>query len=252
MMNAIRSREPATSHCGAERHDPLAITDGEVNFLWWFIQGSIMNVETWQRLMRAWGFCERHAWVHLSVEMAFRERYLLSPAILYSGLIQQALRAISPRQLGSRPRVMLGLRPAGSCFLCEMDLAPAARGVSHRQRLDRGRDPSALRAFADELEPLWRERVCAVCSGRERNNLGESRCRSHLFSDLSAGRQVDLAAEHAVLEDLANRVDRLERSFTAQGKPASDADCAAFIAAIGWCSGWRPLLALRQVIDASP
>jgi hypothetical protein len=76
----------------------LAITDGEVNFLWWFIQGSIMNPETWEGLMRGGGFCERHAWVHLSIEMAFRDRYLLGPAILYRALIDRFVRALRRRQ----------------------------------------------------------------------------------------------------------------------------------------------------------
>src|SRR6266496_3870675 len=41
--------------------DRLRLSDGELNFLWWFIQGSIMNPETRFRLHRRWGMCQRHS-----------------------------------------------------------------------------------------------------------------------------------------------------------------------------------------------
>jgi hypothetical protein len=47
------------------------LTDGEIHYLYWFIQGGIMNVDTRWALRRAWGFCARHAWAALAVEMAF-------------------------------------------------------------------------------------------------------------------------------------------------------------------------------------
>jgi hypothetical protein len=56
----------------ARDHWHLAITNSEINFVWSFIQGSIMIPETRNALLRAFGFCDRHAWVHLSVEMSFR------------------------------------------------------------------------------------------------------------------------------------------------------------------------------------
>src|SRR6266699_1062624 len=71
----------------------LAITDGEINFLWSFIQGSIMLPETRKALLRGFGFCDRHAWVHLSFEMSFRKQYLLGPVILYRALIEKAVQA---------------------------------------------------------------------------------------------------------------------------------------------------------------
>jgi hypothetical protein len=47
-----------------------------------------------------------------------------------------------------------------------------------------------------------------------------------------------------MLRDLSERVVRHQQSFLADGPEASALDRAALIAAIGWCSGWRPLLAL--------
>jgi hypothetical protein len=243
-MKRMRPKETSSSR-KIRAVDALAITDGEVNFLWWFIQGSIMNPETWEKLMRGGGFCERHAWVHLSVEMAFRDLYLLGPAILYRALIDRSLRAFQQSRPASPTRLGRRLRPTGPCFLCDMRVDPAASGVSSQQRLERGRDTGALRAFAAKLAPLWRDQVCGVCGEKRDDDPGASRCRSHLLTDIQAGRQVDLAGRQAVLEDLASRLEVYERSFTLrQRRPATDSDRAAFLAAVGWCSGWRPLLAL--------
>jgi hypothetical protein len=243
-MKRMRPEETSSSR-GARGSDALAITDGEVNFLWWFIQGSIMNPETWEKLMRGGGFCERHAWVHLSVEMAFREWYLLGPTILYRALIDRSLRAFRQPRPASPARLSRRLNPTGPCFLCDMSVDPAASGVSSQQRLERGRDTSALRAFATKLAPLWRDQVCGVCGGKRDDDPGASRCRSHLLADIQAGRRVDFATRQAMLQDLASRLEVYEHSFTMRKRrPATDADRAAFLAAVGWCSGWRPLLAL--------
>jgi hypothetical protein len=126
-----------------------------------------------------------------------------------------------------------------------MNLDPAASGVSPQTRLSRGRDTSALRAFVAALEPSWRDQVCGTCREIRGNDPGASSCRRHLLADVQAGKQVDLGARHEMLEDLASRLEVYERSFTMrQRRPATDADRAALISAVGWCSGWRPLLAL--------
>jgi hypothetical protein len=231
----------------AGRIDPLDITDGEVNFLWWFVQGSIMNPETWERLMCGGGFCERHAWVHLSVEMAFRERYLLGPAILYRALIDRSLRVFSKTAPANPTRLSRRLKPTSPCFLCEMSIDPAASGVSSRQRLKRGRDTGPLRAFAAGVEPLLRDAICAVCAGTRHRAAQVALCRRHLVADLQARESVDLAASRSMLAQLASRLETYEHSFTARRRyPATDNDRAALLAAVGWCSGWRPLLALLR------
>jgi hypothetical protein len=234
--NRVSPPNAASNSGGTGTRDVLVILDGEVHFLWWFIQGSIMNPDTWKRLMSGGGFCERHAWVHLSVEMAFREDYLLGPAILYSGLIEQSLHAFRhPRFVPRR------LTTSGPCLLCDMSLEHASGGYAPEWRLARGRDMGALRAFAASLEPLWRSHICGACAG---NKASACRCRRHLLADLRAGRRTHLDAQRATLEDLAAHLEAYEHSFTFGGNPASDADRGAFIAAVGWCSGWRPLLAL--------
>jgi hypothetical protein len=49
------------------------LPDGEIHYLWWFIQGSIMEPEMRGRLRRTWGA--------LAVEAAYRHGYLHGPAV---------------------------------------------------------------------------------------------------------------------------------------------------------------------------
>ena len=53
------------------------LSDGEVHYLYGFIQGSIMIPETHFAIHRGWGFCERHAWGAFAVELCFRKLPLL-------------------------------------------------------------------------------------------------------------------------------------------------------------------------------
>ena len=222
----------------------LAITDGEINFLWSFIQGSVMIPETWNALLRGFGFCERHAWVHLSVEMSFRKRHFLGPVILYRALIDKAVQAVHvPKRIGARS-LMRQLRAGGPCRLCELNIPDAAAGASSPARLDRGRDSSRLRAFAAGLELLWRPAVCAVCAGEIGGVASSSRCRRHLLDDMRMRRPADLAWQRSTLQELSGRLARYEESFVAGADEPRDEDRAALVSSIGWCSGWRLLLAL--------
>src|ERR1051326_7436645 len=63
---------------------PLA--SGEVHFLWWFIQGSIMDIDVCRNLRRAWGLCARHTCAWLVVDAAFRHGFLHGPAVVYADL----------------------------------------------------------------------------------------------------------------------------------------------------------------------
>lgn len=218
-------------------------TDGEINFLWWFIQGSIMDPGTRSKLLRGFGFCERHAWIHLGIEMSFRERYLMGPAILYDALIEKALDAVgSPQTFGQRS-VVRRLRAAGPCLLCVLNVRNASAGVASQRRLDRGRDDGELRKFAGELEPLWRGALCPHCAGEDDNIAKPTLCRRHLLAATAAGMSVDLAAQRHLLQDLSAHLTQYQKTFCFGGPQASDRERAALIAAIGWCSGWGALLA---------
>jgi len=222
---------------------PLAITDGEIHFLWWFIQGSIMTPETRNALLRGFGFCERHAWVNLSVEMAFRKRHFLGSVILYRALVEKAVQAIQARKRRGLRSPLNRLQAAGPCFLCALNIGHAGAGAAPPARLERGRDSSGLRSFAARLAPLWLPQVCTDCA----NEAGTpARCRPHLLAALKSDNPIDLSRVGPTLQELAVRLGRYEKSFVAgEGQP-SDQDRAALIAAVGWCSGWRPLLGLLR------
>jgi len=50
------------------------LSDGEVHYLWWYIQGSIMEPHVRWRLRHAWGMCGRHAWGALLAEVPLQAR----------------------------------------------------------------------------------------------------------------------------------------------------------------------------------
>jgi len=225
------------------RAESILPTDGEISFLWSFIQGSIMIPETWNALHRSYGFCERHAWIHISVEMAFRDEYLLGPTILYCGLINKSLHALNASQLVTLRSVIRRLRAASPCLLCSMKVKGASAGVSSQARLDQGRDGSQLRNFASRLEPIWRGLVCPECSGQQNGVIDPPRCRQHLVGAMKTQSFIDIMAQRNMLQELFDHLSSYQRSFVARGPKATDPDRAALISAIGWCNGWRPLLA---------
>jgi hypothetical protein len=61
---------------------PWNLSDAEVYFLYWFIQGSIMNPDRRRRLRDAWGLCERHTCGYVTVEAAYYNGSLHGAAIL--------------------------------------------------------------------------------------------------------------------------------------------------------------------------
>lgn len=196
----------------------------------------MINPETWASLLKGYGFCQRHAWVHLSIEMAFREEYLLGPTILYAALVERALSATRARHAFAARRLLA----SEACLLCDLNIAELSRGACPQQRLVQGRDTRALMRYALDLKEFWSDNVCDVC----KHDKGEIRCRKHFVADLRARRPIDHLRQQETLRDLNERLIRLQESFTA-GKPkVSDQDRASLIAAIGWCAGWRPLLAL--------
>jgi hypothetical protein len=220
-------------------------SDGDINFLWAFIQGGMMNAPTWRRLMRAWGFCERHAWIALSVEMAFRHRYLLGPAILYRALAEQAVEATSPGVVAPRRVAARRLAARGPCIVC--DACIRGPGAMPLARIERGRNLTPLRAYAEEFAPLWRPQVCPVCwpgAG------GGRPCRRHLIVRLRRGGSAGLSTEHGFLGGLARHVDAYGHSFVwGHAGSVTPEDRASLITVVGWCSGWAPLMQLLEGVE---
>jgi len=225
---------------------PLPFSDGEVHFLYWFIQGSIMNPETRCRLRRAWGFCQRHALAHLAVEFAFRNGWVHGCAVLYDDIMDRARLAFGGP---IRPRLWLALRlrQTAPCLMCELGFGPDSAATAPADILSRGREAAGLQAFGLITEPYWRPAVCAHCLGQTATPQSP-RCRPHLVADILARRPVDLPAQKELVASVCRVVSCYSRSFRLefQGTDTVE-DRAGLIAAVGWCSGWSEWLRLVGV-----
>src|SRR5208337_4046275 len=116
------------------------LSPGEIHFLWWFIQGSIMFPSTRDQLRRAWGMCERHAWGFISIDAAFRGGYLHGPAVLYEDLMGRAFTAMDVNALMSPGRMLRKLREKEPCIMCEGRYGPDTKGAVNADRVQKGRD----------------------------------------------------------------------------------------------------------------
>lgn len=219
------------------------LSNGEIHYLWWYIQGSIMSPFVREKLRKAWGMCERHAWGAIFVESSFRNGYLHGPAVLYEDLMERAATSFQARGPGVFPRAVHRLRSRGTCSMCEMGLSPNSPGMASPQVVERGRDLTIIREMARRTFSHWEEMVCGKCSGGD----SRIRCRPHLVSETGLGKgayQLNRDLVLAILE----RVTRYCRSFRWEFRGTeTDMDLAGLLAAVGWCSGWKPLLELLKI-----
>lgn len=225
------------------------LSDGEINFLWSFMDGSIMNPGTRWRLRYAWGMCQRHAFGWVSMEATFRRSLLMGPAILYEDLMQRAAQAFHLRGPGRRLRLARRLQERGPCMMCEMDYGPDSTALAADSRvLRQGREVENIRSFVRATEPWWRPAVCGLCAGNDSPTL----CRGHLREAVQHGDAVDLEAQRSLVESILRHLVRFSRSFRWEERGTDTAeDRAALISAIGWCRGWQPWLWLAGASDGA-
>jgi hypothetical protein len=219
---------------------PWPLSDGEIHFLYWFIQGSIMIPETRQSLRRGWGFCERRAWAVLAVELCYRPKFQHSTALLYQDLVQRAVAEFAGRGPLLRPRLARRLASQGRCRMCDFKTYHAGRGGASPMVMTRGRQTDSLFSFAAEHRDYWDGHVCGVCRG----DASPARCRRHLIADPGVGDDM-IDFHETLLSDLHNGLRALARSYE-WGHHGSDRpqDRAALVSAVGFMGGWRPLLTL--------
>ena len=225
------------------RTDVWPLSEGEIHYLWGFIQGSIMESDIRQRLRRAWGFCARHAWGALAVEAAFRHDYLHGPAVLYEDLIQRACRGFARVASGSSRRLARALRASARCSMCEDGYERQTRGAARDELIDQGRDAGPFLAFVSATRPYWRPIVCGRCLGTG----SAVRCRTHLVEELSGDREVAGPVHRELVEYLHHHLIAYTRSFRWECRDTeTDEDRAALVSAVGWCSGWTAWLPLLR------
>ncbi len=221
--------------------DLLRLSDGEIQFFWQFIQGSIMNPETRWNLRDNWGMCDRHSFGFASVEAAYRHGFLMGQAVLYQDLMERAVdafRSAVPQTIAFR------LREKEKCLMCQMGYSLKNRtdAAPFFQRAGEGRNLEPIRLFAVETAPRWQERVCGICAGEE-NPL---RCRTHFLAELDRD-GADFSTQRELVERILKHLDRYMQSFVWDcGFDATLEDCASLIEAIGWLTGWKPWIQLLQ------
>jgi len=228
------------TECPAE-YALLPPSGGEIHYLWYYIQGSIMNGDVRRSLYNSWGFCERHAWIAIQVEASFRHCFMMGPAILYEDLLQLAAPAMAARGPLKNWLILNRLREKGPCLMCDMNLGPDSKGVARPEMVARGRDTSELHRLAAMSRSFWEQTVCGRCLGDD----AWPRCRPHMLEDLLQGRVRDLDRHLSMIQRLKRHIVRYSRSFEwAHRGTATDEDRASLISAVGWFSGWQPFLSM--------
>lgn len=218
------------------------LSDGEVDFLWWFIQGSLMDADVRARLYLHWGLCARHSLAFFVVESSFRPHLIHGCTILYKELMRRAAKHLCGEGFHSLIPDRLAahfLRTSGPCHICDLGYGPASPGNAPRERLEQGRDMSSAIRFASENLVGWQPYVCGTCAA----NGSPTLCRPHLISAMEADAGRSAAAQRGAVMDIASHMDRFDHSFFWEQRGTDTAeDRGALIAAIGWCSGWKNLL----------
>jgi hypothetical protein len=219
----------------------LPPSSGEIYYLWYYVQGSIMNPDVRLALRNAWGFCERHAWIAIQVEASLRHDYMMGPAILYEDLLERSAAVFKIKGPLKRRQFIGHLREKGPCLMCDMNLGPETKGFARKELMKQGRDLTALRRLADAGRSYWEKTVCGQCLG----NGSWQRCRSHLIEDLTQGEPENFPLHDALLKHIRRHLVRYSRSFEWERRGTATAeDRASLISAVGWCSGWRPFLSI--------
>jgi hypothetical protein len=234
------NKEPTISYMTSVP-EHFELSPGEIHFLWWFIQGSIMNPETRERLRRAWGMCERHAWGWMIVEAAFRSGYMHGPAVLYEDVIGLALTAFEMHGPVQRGRLRRRLQQKERCLMCEEGFGPDSQWFVKPHIVAQGRDLSQFRALAKRTLPYWAESVCGICAGKG----SEQRCRRHFIEAEQIDEPSEVPKSRALVNDIYDHLAKYARSFQFEYHGTqTEEDMASLVSAVGWCCGWGILLSI--------
>ena len=239
---------------------PLVLEVEEVRQLWSFVHGDVMDPGIRDALRESLGLCARHTWGYAVVEIELWQtgggvragHQPFDVSVLYEDLLAHVAAGLS------RPRTLLHphpesiLRPRRPCYICAQ-LAPADVGgprvgyaSSNSAALtDEANAAQHTRRWCAETAGQWRTRVCPDCRVRPGATAGFIPdadavlllCRAHL---LGRGRTDDalLAAVAQRLDEVRTRLGRLNASMTVDGAPATAADDASWIEALGFFAGW--------------
>jgi len=212
------------------------LSDGEIYYLWYFMQGTIMNPFVRSQLRRSWGFCQRHYLAWLIVESSFHHNFMHGPSILMADLIELARNCLTRNRLPWL--AAMHLRGRKDCFMCALGYNLQSKGYAMDKTLARGREVDYLLQFADETELYWRDFICPRCND-DKNNVGGVLCRLHLVQEILHNGYTHISREREFIRYLAEQIKLFARSFRWEFRSTeTDESRAALILATGWTGGW--------------
>lgn len=226
----------------------------EVDWLWSFIHGDIMEPGIREQLNRAYGLCSRHAWWVAAVEMELWKDDLgprpLDACVYGHDLLGYTRSRLTAPHFPSWQKVRKVMRGEGDCRIC----AAVANSLRQQslERAPRGFDAATLERDAEEAnrlvntrewlrrtEPVWRVRVCPICESRIAGTRlpGPGHlCRPHLLEGCEPEGTVKALTDY--LGDVQWRIAGLIRSMTPRAVPPTLAQEASWIEEIAWFAGW--------------
>jgi hypothetical protein len=208
-----------------------ALEPVEVEHLWWFADGAIMQAPVRRDLWRSWGLCGRHAWAYAVTECELRYQPL-GAAILYLDLLERALRLLGRRWL-PWPVKVRGLRSRGTCPTCVfMTVGQPRERFAHDTHQVNRRDRYA--GYLAAGQKRWAPARCPACGGGS----GQL-CRPHLVAGAVTGASQLGRDQLAYLADVARRLEEFKASMIADGPPLGPDAASGFIEAIGFVAGWE-------------
>jgi hypothetical protein len=136
-------------------------------------------------------------------------------------------------------------RPAR--LICDLGYGQASHGYILPGLMEPATNLEHLQAFVLATAPIWQATVCGICAGSG----ARARCRLHFREDLARSR-AHLAEHTAMIRDITEHLRRYALSFRWEYRGTdTPEDRAALVTAVGWCSGWRPWLALCEAYDGT-
>jgi hypothetical protein len=217
------------------------LSNGEVHYLWYFMQGSIMDPDVRRQLRNSWGFCQRHMAGWLIIESAFHNNYLHGPSILLDDLIGRAQKHLYRYQVPMVAAVRL--RNKKPCLMCSLGYNKKSTGYANANIMRRGLDMSYLRQYAHETGIYWRKFVCPQCVGDPENE--GILCRTHLIHELSQNKNSSINSQSASIDYLHEQLTFFSRSFRWEYRGTETSECkASLISVAGWLSGWTEFINL--------
>jgi hypothetical protein len=249
-----------------------ALRPEEVEQLWSFLHGDVMNAGIRQHLRSALGLCPRHTWGYAVVEVELwvagagpREGHQpFDVCVLYEDLLRTVAAALSGRHVRWH-RLDQHLRSQASCRICDylptgaQPEQPHAGGYAGVDLAAVTVEANALAfttSWCQETQPVWGLRVCPACRHEHagaaaaepvgRGHVTPAQlCRRHLLVRAHVTPLEGRAVSQRLL-DVQQRVVMLLQSMSAGAALPPPAVEASWIEALGWFAGWDLPLALAS------